>query len=68
MITSLQVFLQFITKCPAGQDGTEPLKQDNRQSFPDVEQLHVFFAILVRVTPGRCPIEKVPEIFIPLPG
>ena len=27
-----------------------------------------FFAILVRVTPGRCPIEKVPESFIPLPG
>ena len=24
-----------------------------------------FFAILVRVTPGRCPTEKVPEIFIP---
>ena len=22
---------------------------------------------MVRVTPGRCPIEKVPEIFIPLP-
>lgn len=27
----------------------------------------VFFAIFVRVTPGRCPTEKVPEIFIPLP-
>ena len=67
-ITSLQIFLQFITKYPAGQDGTEPLKQDNRQRSPDVEQPHVFFAILVRVTPGRCPAEKVPEIFIPLPG
>lgn len=30
-----------------------------------MEQPHVFFAILVRVTPGRCPTEKVPEIFIP---
>ena len=61
-------FFSSLSQNTPQQDGTEPLKQDNRQSFPDAEQLHVFFAILVRVTPGRCPTEKVPEIFIPLPG